>query len=308
MNKKFTEFFNAYGMTITGNNAYGVVKGYETNAIVAMMDNVTPLRLHISFYATDEQKRAIEAAIRNAQIKYLNFRFTPYGILIGLNDITVKKLITRLPQLLDTFYGILAENGGLGSEYCPVCGNVLEPFAEQKRNIEGFTITLDGNCVENINAVISAENKDFNEAPNNYLKGFLGALIGGLAGAAVSVAFYMAGFVSSISAIISVMLGAFLYQKFHGKPNKMMIVIVSVTTIVCMIASILGIYIVAAGLAADQEGIEMNAFDAFAKCMQNGEFAGWFYGDLALSLVFSAIGVGLEIFTLKNKIKRQQNI
>ncbi|MDE6274804.1 MAG: hypothetical protein K2L87_07150, partial [Clostridiales bacterium] len=65
MNKKFAMFFSGYGMTIEGNSAYGVIKGYETTATVAMLDSRSPLKMHISFYATDEQKSMIEQKIRS---------------------------------------------------------------------------------------------------------------------------------------------------------------------------------------------------------------------------------------------------
>lgn len=308
MNKKIATFFAANGMTVNGNNAYGQVRGYETNGVLSNFDSVSPFRLHISFYATDEQKRTIEAILRGAALKFFNFRFTPYGLLVGLNDMTMGKLVNRLPSVMDFIYGAISETGALGWGYCPVCGNPVENPEEKKHVVDGLTITIDDACLNNINAVIAAENKDFDEAPNNYLLGFCGALLGGIIGGALSALIYAAGFVSSITAIVAVLLGAFLYQKFHGKPNKMMIVIVSCTTLVCMAASVLIIYIVAAGIAAAEEGISMTAFEAFAYLMGYSEFSGLFYRDLIMILLFSALGIGLEIYYLVKKIQRQKSI
>ncbi|MDE7464633.1 MAG: hypothetical protein K2M48_06345, partial [Clostridiales bacterium] len=159
-----------------------------------------------------------------------------------------------------------------------------------------------------INAVIAAENKDFAEAPNNYLKGFLGALIGGLAGVGVAVLLYVAGFVSSISAVVSIVVGTLLYRKFHGKPNKMMIVIVALTTIVLMAATVPAIYIIASGVSASKAGSSMSAIEAFAYFMEDPQYAGWFYGDLALVLLFSVVGIVFQIFVLARQIKRQKMI
>lgn len=308
MNKKFVAFFTGYGMTVKKNFAYGKIENYETNAVITALDTVAPVRLHISFYATDEQKRAIEAGIRNLALKYFKMMFTPYGITLGFNDITTNKLLKRLPAVLNTIFGILKENGALNSEYCPVCGNRIDEANSKKCNIDGFTIQIENDCVEKINSVISAENQDFANAPNNYLQGFCGALLGGLAGVVISILLNLIGFVSAISAVVSILAGSYLYQKFHGKPNKMMIVIVSVTTLVLMAASIPVIYIIAAGIAANSEGLSYTAIEAFRICMLNDEFATYFYTDLALVLVFSAIGIGLEIFTLAKQIKRKKNI
>lgn len=187
MNKKFTSFFTGYGMTIDGNSAYGIVNGYETNAKVNVLDNTFPVKLHIAFYATDEQKRNMQTAIRNLAIKFFFMQFTQYGLMVGFNDFTVGHLLKRLPSILDTIYSIITDNGAAGSGHCPVCGNALEGTEYKKYDVDGVFITLDTGCVDTINAVISAENQDFKNAPNNYLRGFAGAFIGGLAGVAISV-------------------------------------------------------------------------------------------------------------------------
>lgn len=309
MNKKFTAFFaDNYGMEVGKNLAHGKIKGYEVNATVAMLDNVAPLKMHVSLYATDDQKRSIEAAIRNLALKFFRMMFTPYGLALGFNDITFNRLLKRLPDVLEKIFSILEENGALKSDCCPVCGNPLDEANSKKCDIDGFSITIDNDCVKTINAVITEENKDFNNAPNNYFKGFLGAFIGGLAGVAVAVLLYIAGFVSSLSAIISIFLGTVLYKLFKGKPNKMMIVIVSLTTLVLMAATVPAIYITAASIAANEVGISMSAIDAFRICMLDTEFSRMFYCDLGLIMLFSLLGTALQIFVLVRQIKRKKNI
>lgn len=308
MNKKFIAFFSDYGMEVNGKFAYGTVGGYETNATIAQFDNVAPFKVHVSFYATDEQKRNIETAIRNLALKFFNMQFTPYGLLLGFNAFTLNQLLKRLPDVLEEIYNILEQNGALTSEFCPVCGNRLDPANVKKCNIDGYTITIDNDCVNTINNVISAENQDFNEAPNNYFKGFLGALIGGVVGAALSILLYLVGFVSSLAAIVAIVLGSFLYQKFHGKPNKMMIVIVSLTTLVMLAATVPAIYIFAAGYIAYAEGVNLSAIEAFKICMTEPEFARLFYIDLALIVIFSLIGTVIQIVAISKKIKRKKNI
>lgn len=295
-------------MEIRNNYAYGVMKGYETNATMNALDNVAPLKMHISFFADAEQKRNIEAAIRNLALKFFKMEFTPYGLSLGFNDITMNKLLQRLPAILDAIYGILSSNGALGRQFCPVCGKELLPSASKTCNVDGFQFTIDNDCVDTINTVISAENAAFENAPNNYLKGFLGALIGALAGAAVAVLLYAVGFVSALSAVVSIFLGTFLYRKFHGKPNKVMIVIVSITTLVLMAATIPAIYITAAGISAKEAGVSMSALEAFKICMEDSEFSRWFYCDLALILLFSVIGIVGQIFVLAKQVKRKKNI
>ena len=309
MIKKFENFFSNYGMTINKNFAYGTINGYETNATIIMSDTA-PLRMHISFYATDEQHRKIEAAINNLKPKYFNMKFTLYGMSLGFSYITVNSLLKKLPDTLNAICAILSENGALNSAFCPVCGESLNESNSKKCNIDGFTIKLDNDCVNKINNVINTENQDFRNAPNNYLKGFVGALIGGAVGAVITIIFFMIGLIASLSAFVSVALGAFLYQKFKGKPNVMMIVIVTVTTFVCLCATVLGLYmVVALGLSIEADpSIQITAMEAFKIWMQNAEFARGFYGNLATVLAFSALGAGYEIYALNKKIKRQKNI
>lgn len=307
MNRKLKDFCAEQGLTVNGNKAYGTIKGYEVNAIVVLRDTVAPFRLHFSFYATDEQKRSMEAALRNATIKFCRYNFTPYGLMIALNDLTIGRLVKRLPELMELFFGIISGNGGLTSEYCPICG---QPFGENKKScaVDGMTVTIDTDCLEKLNAVIAAENKQFNEAPNNYLYGFFGALLGGLAGTAIAIGLYMLGFYSAIASAVAIALGVVLYKKFHGKPNKIMIVIVSATTLVCMVLSVFLIYFAAAGMAAHNQGLDISAMEAFRIVMQDQEVSRAFTVDMVMVLLFAAIGIGVQIYYLARSIKRKETI
>lgn len=84
MNKKFADFFTSnYEMVADGKIVRGTIHGYETNVttIAVTYDNtVPPLQMHVSFYATDEQKRSIETAIRNLALKFFRMRFTKFGL------------------------------------------------------------------------------------------------------------------------------------------------------------------------------------------------------------------------------------
>lgn len=312
MNKWMAAALGAVGLTANGNSAYGFVKGYEMNFSMDVMDNLQPAQLHISFYATDEQKRAMEMTIRNtaraAKMKFATVRFTAYGMLVGMNDLTVKRLAAKIPQIFEWLVGVISSNGGLGADHCPYCGGLLREGESSSCMIDGSTVRLDNACVSKINEVIEAENRDFAEAPNNMFKGFWGALLGGLAGAAIVVVLYIAGFISSISAIVAVVLGAFLYQKFGGKPNAVMIVIVSVTSLVCLVAAHVGTYAVASWFAVKENHLTMTLFEAFSFCMHDDDISKAFYTDLALLFVFSVVGIVLEIVVLAKKIRRKKTI
>ena len=307
MNKKFRAFFEAYGMQTEKNRAYGIVRGYEMNALFRPLAFAAPLRIHISCHMSDEQKANALAALQRAAVPFVSAQFTPYGLLLGMNDWTSGRLLKRLPAIMDLVFGILAEQGAAGADRCPLCGGLFERDAAL-HTIDGCALRLDDGCLSSVNAAIDAQNRDYEAAPNNYLQGFWGAFIGGLAGIVCAIVLYFVGFISAISSVVAVSLGAFLYQKFHGKPNIGMLVIVSLTSIVMMGLSIFLIYLIAAGVAANAAGFTIGAMDALRVAMADDEFKRYFYTDLILTLLFSLLGTGLVAAELFIKFRRPKNI
>lgn len=308
MNKRYTEFLTSLNMTVKGYKAYGIIQGFETNFVLVPLDNQFPVRIHFSCFTTDEQKRNILDDLRKAGIKFARFEFTTFGLYVGLNDFTSNKILKRLGDIINNVIGILSSNGAIGAGCCPVCG---EPCTEENArpyNLEYGKIIIDDECAKRVNNTIAEENKDFENAPNNYFRGFLGAIIGGIVGAGIAIVLYLVGFVASISSIVAVGLGAVLYAKFGGKQNKMMIVIVSLTTLVFMVLAILGIYIVVSGNIAVEEGVDISAIQAFGILMKTPDFKALFLKDMIMTLGFSVLGVVCEAIYLSKKIKRKKEM
>ena len=312
MNKKLSEFCAAQGMCITGNNAYGVIKDYEVNLVELTPSQVSdsadlPYKFHFSFYATQEQKREMKSILDKAEIKRCKYYFTDYGLVLSLNDFTVNKLLERIQSVIDLAIGAIADNGGLTNKYCPKCG---KEFADNKyeMKIDGYSIAIDTDCKESINAAIEAENKAFAEAPNNYLRGICGALVGGVVGVVLAVILFELGFYSALAAIASIVVGTVLYRKFGGKPTKMMIVIVSLITLVLMVLSVFLCYFIDAGIAAKEVGVDISAMEAFKIVMQDEEIAQMFKVDMIMVLLFSVIGVVAEAFYISKSLKRNNKI
>ncbi|MBQ8771875.1 MAG: hypothetical protein IJZ28_01625 [Clostridia bacterium] len=308
MNGKLKKYFEGAGLHINGNYAYGMLNNYEINVQVRVLDTVAPVLIHVSCFTTQVQKMQIDAELRAEKIKQLNYQFTPYGITLGLNDFTVGALVKRLDRDLGRIFAIISQNGALGAGYCPVCGNPLDFADSKKANVEGFTISIDNTCVQEINAVIAEDEQEFQSAPNNYPKGLVGALIGGLAGAAVAFVLYIAGFISALSAFVSFFVGALLYQKFGGKKNGVMIGIVTAVTLVAMVLSVYGVYLVECAAAAEEYGLQITAKEAFDLCWEDAEFRGAFWGDMAMTLFFTVIAAVYEIIRLSKQIKRRSQI
>lgn len=308
MHKRFKEYFELRGATVSGERAYGVINGYEVNfsGAVPYADNRGGVTLHISFYSFDENRRAIENEIKIFSTKFVSYSFDNYGVQFRITDWTSGKIADKVDEIINKVTEVLKNNNALGSGYCPVCGVPVNEQNSAKRNIEGKQITIDNDCANKINEAITQENLEFENAPNNYFKGFLGALIGAVAGAVIAIILYLVGFYAGISSFVAFFVGVLLYKKFGGKPNKMMLVIVTVTTFVMIMASIMLLYLLAAvGFTEGKYGM----FEAFTICMSDVEgFESSFIADMAMTLLFTVVGCVSEIVKTARNIKRSKNI
>lgn len=302
MNKQIKQFLEENGLCVKQNQAYGAFKGYETNFL---QTDATSLVARISFFADAEQRGNIIRTLISQNTANFLAETTENGVLLRLKIKTFGKSEEwkeRLTNVIDT----LSQNGALGVGYCPSCGKELNFDECKKCQVDGWVTTLCGDCTEKLNSEIRAENAAFDSLPNNYLRGFGGAVLGALVGCALAVVLYVAGFVSALSSVVAVVLGALLYQKLGGKPNKMMLVIVSATSVVLMLASTFGIYLVACKIAFDEAGANVSAMEAFVACMNDSEFSSSFVSDMLMTALFTAIGVGIEIFDISKKIRRNK--
>lgn len=307
MNKKVISLLQQYGLTVTGNTAYGIMQGYETSLRSPSPMEQSAYYIHVNFYATDEKKQEIAAELGRTGIK-LTATPSAYGLTICFPAAFAGTLVNNLPVLFDRLIALLKQNELPGADTCPYDGKPLIEAEKKRCSINGFYVTLNNDCVSSINRQIEEENRAFANAPNNYMQGICGALIGGIVGAACTIALYYIGFVSSLSAIIAVLLGAFLYRKFGGKPNVMMIVIVSVVSLILIGAAFFVSYLIAAGTAAAEEGLHMSALDALLICLDDSEFASAFYSDFAMLFVFTIVGIVIVVISLVRQIKRPKNI
>lgn len=307
MNKKLAAALQQHGMTVTGNSAYGTVQGYEMSLRAPSPMEQSAYFLHVSFYASEEKKQ--EAANEIARFgNKLRVENSAYGLTITLPQpvFTLNPLIEAIGVLFEKLPALFKQKEIPGADVCPYDGN---PMTENSRRcvMNGFFVTLNNDCIGSINKAIEEENRLFANAPNNYLQGICGALVGGVVGAALVIALYFMEYVASISAIIAVMLGAFLYRKFGGKPNAVMIVIVSVISLIfiligyyaAVIIDIISEFSLDFGSAVELLNLSL---------AEDPEYSKVFYTNLALLLVFTALGIGVMIFSLVRQIKRPKNI
>ena len=309
MNKKFANYFTERGYEIVGSNAYGKINGFEVSFHLEMLNNVAPLQAHFNLFATRDEKIAILNSLKEKRIKYLKYDATSFGIVIGLNDITVNALLKKLDDILNDITSVFAENNAQGTGVCPVCGQIIDLGEGKTVNSDFARVTMHNECLKDINAIIDEENKDFEEAPNNYIKGFLGVLIGAIVGVIATVILYFIGFISALTAVVSIFLGLFLYKKFGGKPNKVMIIMAFATTLITQLATIFFLYVLAATGFAYQDGLAYTGIEAFKYYFNiDPEFKSAFISNFIMSFVFTALGLIAQVSYAKKMIQRTKNL
>lgn len=81
MHEIWQDFFAKNNFTINGSFTNGVVNGYRVN--------ITPLKLHIAFFALPEQILNIEQEIKPILEEKITYEFDRYGIIVKLSLIHI---------------------------------------------------------------------------------------------------------------------------------------------------------------------------------------------------------------------------
>lgn len=308
MNKKINQFCEKYGLEVDKNTAYGKINGFEVNLFNNVYSRNLPFVLQINFYASEQQKVDINAEIYKKKIKFLRAQCNPFGIEIGLNDMTLSKLMKRIDSVIEIIFQIISENGALGSNYCPVTGTELNNENVIVCDIDNVKVTLSQEGKNSINSEIEKENTKFENTPKNYLKGFGGIFIGTIVGVVIFIIVFFIGYISAWSSLIAIVLGTYLYKKFGGRPDKVMVLMSSLTTIVSFVLSVFLLYVSAASGLAIKDELNLTGINAFNHYIKDPEFAREFYTNLILTFVFTLIGTGIEVYYLLNSVKRKKSI
>ena len=308
MDKRMLEKFELMDFKVDGNSAVGYVNGYEVSCAFNKMIN-PPFFCLVCAHISEEKLGTVYKDLKSLKIPCFVFNVTPFGVNFTLNALTYKKFLLAVSGVIGYVADVLRKNDCSDSNYCPITG---EEFGDDKEvvNFNGFNVTMSLEGKQKINEEITRENKEFEASPNNYLKGTIGALIGGLVGIALTILLGYFGYVASLSAIISMALGAFLYGKFGGKRNAMMIVIVSIVTLVSMALGVYLLYLIIFQQEIVKNGwTDVTAFTLLNENLkENGELSSLFVRDELLNLVFTVIGIVVMIFSLRKAIHRGETL
>lgn len=307
MNKHIINALSKYDFTFEKNNGYGHIDGYEVNVINNPL--ATGPVFFFSTFLSAAKKNDFIIKLNEKKIKLVQSQAFDYGVAVLIGAITAGAFEKKLPEVLPQIIEILTELEAPKGDICPQSGEELTDEKAKVVPYLGIKVRMTNQAVETVNATVEQANENFEESPNNYLKGFGGILIGAVVGVIVTIVFALLGYVTALASFVSVALGVFLYKKFGGKQNYVMIAMSLLTTLIVILVALVGIYVIVANKAAIEAGSDLRGFKALVHCLEYSEqFKKTFYTDLGLNALFIFVGEALSIYSLVKMIKRPKKI
>ena len=309
MNKHIVNALKDYGFTFEKNHGYGFIGGYEVNVVNNPMA-YGPV-FTFSTYLPQTKKNDFVMELNSRKISLLQCAPFDFGVAVMIGAMTAGTFEKKFPNVISVILEILEKLEAPKKDICPQSGEKLDEV-ESKTIVlpaDGIKVTLSAKAIETVNSMISKNNEDFEKMPNNYAKGFGGILLGALAGLALTIIFSLAGIITAFSSLVAIFLGVFLYKKFGGKPNGVMIFMSFATTLIVLLGAVFLAYVMVANQACVEAGVDLKGIPALSLCLERvPEFRAMFIGDMALNGLFILLGEGFSIFRLTQMIRRPKNI
>lgn len=309
MNKHIVNALSNYNFTFDKNSGYGHIDGYEVNVFNNAMD--TGPVFTFSTFLTQSQKNEFVVMMNQRKLQLVQAGTFDFGVMIKIGSMTAKAFEKKFAQVLPAILSILEVLGAPKADICPQSGELIDENLCRLTTLPdaNVKVRLSNMAIATVNSSIDKYNEDFQNAPNNYLKGFAGIAIGAVVGVIIAFVCSLLGYVTSFAPLVSIFLGVFLYKKFGGKPNHVMIIMSFLVTVVCILGAILLVYVGYGSLLLEEAGISLSGFGALSYCLENSvEFKELFIEELALNGLFILIAVGVSIANLIKMIRRPKNI
>ena len=309
MNKHVINALSSYEFTYEKYTAYGQIDGYEVNVLCRPLD-IGPV-LVFSTYMPLEKKNAFISRIKAHNFSMVSASALEFGVVVTIGIMTPGGTEKKFKEVLPVILNLLHEFEAPKKDVCPLSGIEMDDLNSKVAPIPELSIKvrLTNDSIANLNNQIEKINEEYEEAPNNYLKGMGGLFIGALVGVLLTIGLGLLGYITAFASFISIILGTFLYSKFGGKQNKMMILMSFLITTISILLAVFVIYIILANNLMIEADLAYRGMDAFKFAMANSEeFNRSFLLDLVLNLVFIVLGIAISFFPLKKMIKRPKKV
>lgn len=309
MNKHIVNALSNYNFTFDKNSGYGHIDGYEVNIFNNPVDT-GPIFI-FSTFLTQSQKNEFVVMMNQRKISLVQAGAFDFGVMVKIGSMTAKAFEKKCAQALPAILSILEVLGAPKADVCPQSGEPLDETNSRLTTLPDAKaqIRLSNMAIATVNSAIDKSNEDFKNAPNNYLKGFAGIAIGAVVGVIVAFVCSLLGYVTSFAPLVSIFLGVFLYKKFGGKQNFVMLIMSFVVTIVAILGTLLALYVTIATDAVAEIGMTLTGFEALTYCFENApEFKDMFVEEMAMNVLFILVAEGVSVAGLLKMIKRPKNV
>lgn len=283
----FKKLIREYGLVTAYGIAYGEIKGYMTS----LAEEQYLKRIKIAAWSGSETLSALDRLLdQDTKKKYgiLNVSFTSSVVTIELNS-AVKCFI----EFIDWFYPQLSSLGAKGVDTCGACGQPIGEQNVEKRLIDDCVIPMHPTCSAQMSTQLTETAADEAHESKNIGRGMLGAVIGAILGAAVWALVAYAGYISALVGLLIGFLAKKGYELLGGKRCKAQIFIVAFASVLGVLIGTAAGYLIMVYSELSQAGITFTFdqfIEVFAFVMQEPEVQIEIVKDLALGLVFGALG------------------
>ena len=300
MNSQIKNLFLSKNLEIKGNVASGIIDGINVRFVYADTKTGSKFRFMFIGYLDVDKKAGLIDELERELINF-SYSYNQFCILCDLENLSVEQASIVIPNMVDKTISKLKNNNYLSEGYCPFYGSVLKDEDSVILSKKYYNIKVSKECKKYLDGEKNEAKRAYSERKKHYLKGFLGALIGGVVGAIIHVIFYKMGFLSALSGGVAFILGSFLFVKFGGKPDYIMILIVTLTSIVFIMGTFYVEYLYEAHKIFNSPELNINWFDAFDLCYKLiPSFKDNFWKDFGLNLLFLGLGLIIPIIQAVN--------
>jgi len=304
MNSQIKNLFLSMNLEIKGNVASGLIDNINVRFIYK--DTTTGPYMKFMFVGyLDVDKKA--GLIDELQKDFINFDYSynQFCILCDLNNLSIEQSLIVIPNMIEKTISKLKENNFLSNGYCPYYGSVLNEADSVTLSKDYYNIKVSKECKNVIEGTKAEAKRAYSERKKHYLKGSLGALIGGIVGAIIYIIFNQLNVITSISGSVAFLLGSFLFVKFGGKPDYIMVLIVTLTSVIFILGTFYVEYLYEAHKIFNSAELNLNWFDAFDLCYKLiPQFKEDFWKDFGLNLLFLGLGLIFPLIQAINYNKK----